>query len=559
MAEPSAAFLEVGNTADGGSRVPLAGNRVVIGRQAGVGVRINDLKVSRQHAELFRDPFQRWWVRDLGSRNGTKVNGSKIRKEHALKPGDVIGIESICIGFHLTTSSTRSRPSTGHSMTVMEDSEQSQVRSLRDIKPPKIDTAHLSRLTDFGNQLMNNADPEQRMRMLCAMLVTEDFRGRSAAVLRVVKDTEISGDTGTEQLCEPQFAENSKNRHAPYVSGTTLRTVQQTGTSVVASNVMDGTGVLALSMAGDQLPRMSIVACPLGSDDQFLDVLYVVLPVEYGTGEWLALVQLASEEYRQAEMTWAAREQAESNAAIEHELEKGRQIQLRLVAKDVNIDGIDVGIGFQPCQWVGGDYVDAVATGDGRVFLTVADVCGKGLQAALITSSLHTMVHTNVMSGFELADMIRRLNHYLCQTLPDDSFVSMIAIVLDLATGEFQCVNAGHPPAILIGESAEPKHLQSGVNPPLGLDQVDYGIDNGKLDHDRVLAMYTDGLTEMRDAESGEMLGIEGVESCIRNLWSSNQSQPAQTIAESLTRFLDERRGRHFAADDQTFLLARLL
>jgi serine phosphatase RsbU (regulator of sigma subunit) len=304
---------------------------------------------------------------------------------------------------------------------------------------------------------------------------------------------------------------------------------------------------------------MSIVACPLGSDDQFLDVLYVVLPVEYGTGEWLALVQLASEEYRQAEMTWAAREQAESNAAIEHELEKGRQIQLRLVAKDVNIDGIDVGIGFQPCQWVGGDYVDAVATGDGRVFLTVADVCGKGLQAALITSSLHTMVHTNVMSGFELADMIRRLNHYLCQTLPDDSFVSMIAIVLDLATGEFQCVNAGHPPAILIGESAEPKHLQSGVNPPLGLDQVDYGIDNGKLDHDRVLAMYTDGLTEMRDAESGEMLGIEGVESCIRNLWSSNQSQPAQTIAESLTRFLDERRGRHFAADDQTFLLARLL
>ena len=64
---------------------------------------------------------------------------------------------------------------------------------------------------------------------------------------------------------------------------------------------------------------------------------------------------------------------------------------------------LDWAIGFEPCHWVGGDYVDAAPMADGRVLLTVADVCGKGLQAALVTSNLYAMVRATLGSASSLA------------------------------------------------------------------------------------------------------------------------------------------------------------
>ena len=120
-----------------------------------------------------------------------------------------------------------------------------------------------------------------------------------------------------------------------------------------------------------------------------------------------------------SEEAWAARRHAQAHAAIERELLTARQIQTGLVPKKAKLDfkGLDVCVDFQPCKWVGGDYVDALPMPDGRVLFTVADVCGKGLQAALVTSSLHTMVRASVDVQPSLSALVERVNRHLCDCL----------------------------------------------------------------------------------------------------------------------------------------------
>jgi serine phosphatase RsbU (regulator of sigma subunit) len=312
-------------------------------------------------------------------------------------------------------------------------------------------------------------------------------------------------------------------------------------------------GDIELSMSSNILPA-SAVAVPLRHDSNRFDVLYVTLPPEYGNGEWLALTALAAKQYQQAEDAWAARKQAEAHAAFELELHRAQQIQMRLVPQAAAVEGLDLAIGFVPCRWVGGDYVDVVPMKDGRILLAVADVCGKGLPAALISSSLHTMVHTALDAGMGLAKLMASLNRYLCRTLSSESFVTMVAVAVDPRTGEFECVNAGHPPALLLTPGREPVELQSAANMPLSCDTEDPQGESGRIESGQLLCLYTDGLTELCDP-TGAMLGINGLSAHLKTIFSPSPRAPE--VADALTRELDTIQGQRIPDDDRTFLLAK--
>src|SRR5438552_2551794 len=102
-----------------------------------------------------------------------------------------------------------------------------------------------------------------------------------------------------------------------------LRFVQQRGQAVLASNVPGGDADVQLSIASAG-GATSAVACPLGHTDGALDLLYVVLPPECGTAEWLAVASLAAEQYQQSESDWARRAQLGAYVRIERDLEQAR-------------------------------------------------------------------------------------------------------------------------------------------------------------------------------------------------------------------------------------------
>jgi serine phosphatase RsbU (regulator of sigma subunit) len=303
---------------------------------------------------------------------------------------------------------------------------------------------------------------------------------------------------------------------------------------------------------------MSAVACPLRESERSMDVLYVAFPPACATAEWLALVALAAKEYQQAGAIWASRRQAQVHAAIERELERARQIQLRLVPQSVTVPGLDLALNYHPCHWVAGDYVDVVPTKDGRVLLAVGDVSGKGLEAALTSSSVHSMVHVSIRAGVGLVEMMQGLNDHLRTYLPDDTFVTMLALLLDPATGELEYVNAGHPPALVVTAGGELRELVSATNLPLAVGPDTFVARRERLEAGELLSMFSDGLTELSN-EKGQLLGLKAL---ARHLaWAGADGRPytAAETAERLNDLLAAHRGRRMPDDDCTLLLARRL
>ena len=542
------AFTILIRDADGHvQRMRLAAERMIVGRTADAAVRIDHALVSRQHAELWRDAAGRLHVRDLNSRNGTFVNGQPV-KDHALETADQIGIGTCILTIEAPPPATALRTSTRISLA---GDDPGRLSSLKDHEPPRIEVSHLMTLNDFSHQMLETADPADRSAALCKLMVGSQFRAQWAVIVRLSLD---ASDEAPELLSE---AHSGTAHREPYLSRGVMRRVRETGEAVLASNM----GLPALQemnvevSISPQIVAMAAVACPVQRQPGLIDVLYVTLPPMLGSAEWLALVNLAVKQYQQGESAWAARRQAEEIAGMERELQRARQIQMRLLPKNLMFAGLELAIGFVPCKWVGGDYVDAVKMADGRTLLTVADVCGKGLAAALVSSSLHTMVHSCVQSELGLRELISNLNHYLCQTLPDESFVTMIAVAIDAATGELEFVNAGHPPPMVFSPGGKLRCLEAEGNLPLGVENASISSTRVSLAIDELLVLYSDGLSEL-PIDEHELLGIAGLGAEIQAVCESGQSS-MQGVADRLNDRLNILQGAHPSTDDRTFLLAR--
>lgn len=528
-------------------RRALVEKHVVVGRVPGTGVFLDHHTVSRRHAELFCDPFGRHWVRDLGSTNGTYVNGELIT-ERVLQPADEIGIGDFTLTFLLEAAPEASRP---RARVHAEDDGPTWVRTLRDAEPPRVSAEHLHTVMQLSRTLITIEDPRERMAALVRLMVRREIHGKMAVALRLQGDTQVPLTQALQTGGEPMD-------EVPDLSRRVLRALRETHEPVLAGNVIDTRSTLqsaGLTVSREVMAQW-VVACPLlptRSPSGEIDAIYVVLPPECGSPEWLRLIQLATEVYAQSEAAWAARRHAEAHAAIERELDTARQIQEALLPKKLDFPGLRAAVGFEPCKWVGGDYVDAVPMPDGRVLFAVADVCGKGLQAALITSSLRTIVRATA-DGRALSAIMERVNEHFCEWLPEHSFVTMVAVAIDPATGELECVNAGHPPALIAGEGGRLRALRSELNPALGMAPAKMFAERSRLARDEVLALYTDGITEARDP-SREMFGQVRLAELFAALRAPSLDLGA--IAAGLGRAIDEFRGAGLPEDDRAFLLAR--
>lgn len=545
---PWKGYLEIRLNGGSFSRRVLSESHVVIGRVPGVQLLLDHHTVSRRHAEMFCDPFGRWWIRDLGSTNGTLVNDEPVT-EKVLQPADKISIGDFLLTFFLEPRN-ENRPPRG--AVALDDDKPTAIRTLMDFDPPRIAAEHLRNLMEFSRRLINVEDPQERLAQLCHLMIGKEFHGSLAVALRIRK--------GTPTMLSRPFRPSSHQTDGnPYISRRVISKLQETREPVLAGNLTTllpgGPPSVELTMSRDVM-ALWVVACPLALQDEEMDVLYVTLPPDLGSVEWLSLIALAAEVFQQSESAWTARRHAQAHAAIERELETARQIQRGLVPKKHDFPGFDVAIAFEPCKWVGGDYVDVVPMPDGRMLFAVADVCGKGLQAALVTSSVHTMVRATTDGGRSLPELMERVNKHLCEWLPAHSFVTMVAIAVDPVTGETECVNAGHPPPIAVSGSGVLRFLQSAINPALGVALTTMESERGTLAPGDVLLLYTDGLTELRNM-SKEMLGQERLGDGFLRICVTEGARGVSAISSGVRLLLEAFRGDQLPEDDRAFLVVR--
>ncbi len=522
----------------------LTETRYVIGRNSDADIWLDDGTVSRPHAELIRGPFGRWWVQDLRSTNGTKVSGRLIDRV-MLHHRDLVGVGDFIVEFRhvrpdpLMGAAADSQPSFGEDTVQLSSVAPSSKRA-------GIEPVHLSTLTTVGSNMLATADGQRRLDMLCESFV-EALPGDGSMALR------LHGDGSSTIISGPFYRHGSGP--APYCSKTLIHALLSTKEAIVATNISNMPASTELSLA-EAIRPLTIIACPVAEGDGHMDVLWVEFPWTYATLQWRAVVQLAADSYAQARMVAQMRDDLRTAARVEHDLEMARDVQSRLLPDCTRIEELDVAVGYEPSHWVGGDYVDALYLSDGRVLLIIADVCGKGLSAALVSSSLHTMIRAVTELEKDVRTLVSRVNSYLCAHLPASSFVTMLAIAIDPRTGALECLNAGHPPAVIVSQSGEQRWLQTERNVAVGmLTDADYEVERTHLDPTDTLLMYTDGAFERFGSQAPSIDPLE-LGATFANIIAARPRATAGELCRQLSAALAAHGGGQLQSDDTTFVVA---
>ena len=211
-------------------------------------------------------------------------------------------------------------------------------------------------------------------------------------------------------------------------------------------------------------------------------------------------------------------------------------------------------LGFQQtCFSVGGDYYDYIELEDGRIWLMIADVSGKGYPAALTMANLQAMLRGLATLDWPIEEAANYLNEALCETLTGGRFVTLFMGKLQPQSHSLIWINAGHVPPLLLRSHDGVEQLAA-LSPPLGLVKgISYEVTRTELDEGDALFCYTDGVTESSSHNGHERFGEARLKQW---LLEHKDITDLKQLPEALLNTLNDY-GRSDDDDDLTLLCVR--
>lgn len=240
---------------------------------------------------------------------------------------------------------------------------------------------------------------------------------------------------------------------------------------------------------------------------------------------------------------------------VRGEIEIARRIQQGLLpSEDPTVPGLSVAGLCRPAQDIGGDYFGYSHVSPGRFGITIADVSGHSIGAAIGMVMARCLIQSEAHQSTSPSRIFSRVNELLNRDLTDPGmFVTAFLAVYDEATGRVTYANAGHNPPLFLRAS-------TGKTAPLGRGGLALAIEPETRYDDRkctlhtgdMLLLYTDGLTEARSAK-GEMFGMDRLTEALQRCRHLGARQAVDAIVEDVTRW----RGTPDFVDDLTLVVAR--
>jgi serine phosphatase RsbU (regulator of sigma subunit) len=234
------------------------------------------------------------------------------------------------------------------------------------------------------------------------------------------------------------------------------------------------------------------------------------------------------------------------------ELNAGRAVQRALMPDShPDLEGWDIWVYTHPANEVGGDVVDVLELGPQRMGLTLGDVAGKGLPAALLGAKLQATIRALAPQYDSLSHLGRQLNHIFCRDGLPNRFISLLYMELKAHDNQISLLNAGHLPPLLIKADKILEWQQGSC--ALGLSESsEYHDELLDIQSGDILIIYSDGLVEARN-EEGEFLGEDRFH---RQLTAVSQ-ESAREIGEGLLDSVKDFVGDARAHDDLSLLICR--
>jgi serine phosphatase RsbU (regulator of sigma subunit) len=186
---------------------------------------------------------------------------------------------------------------------------------------------------------------------------------------------------------------------------------------------------------------------------------------------------------------------------IEQELQVAQLIQRQFLPRELpELPGWQVAAYYQPARAVGGDFYDFIELPDGQVGMVVGDVAGKGVPAALVMATTHSILRAEAPRLASPGEVLERVNDLLLDDIPPQMFVTCLYGVLDPATGRLRYANAGHNPPYVHTRDGVVELRATGM--PLGLmSAMPYEEKEAMLHQGDTLLLHSDGLVEAHDPE----------------------------------------------------------
>src|SRR6266567_1576713 len=236
---------------------------------------------------------------------------------------------------------------------------------------------------------------------------------------------------------------------------------------------------------------------------------------------------------------------------FEQEINIARDIQQALLPRDFREFPHLAVTGFNlPCLSVGGDYFDVFPLSDGRTAFLIADVSGKGLGAALLTTMLQGAL-SGMTLGTDPARVFNHVNRFLCGHSEVGRYATMFFGILD-QDGHLEYINAGHPSPFLIRNGAAEEAFTEGSYPVGLVPEAEYTSVGLKLEPGDTLVLFSDGVTEAMDPDD-QLFGVPRLKQVLNGQTQCPLEQLQKCILESVENFT---RGAH-QADDLTLLIVR--
>ncbi len=220
-----------------------------------------------------------------------------------------------------------------------------------------------------------------------------------------------------------------------------------------------------------------------------------------------------------------------------NELEAGRAVQMALMPEETPaIAGWDVFLYTRPANDVGGDLVDCLSLGNGRYGISLADVAGKALPAALLMAKVQATLRALCTEFASLTELGTHVNRILCRDGLPDRFVTLVYVDIGRNTGQIRLLNAGHMPPVVLrqgrADTLQPGNMAMGL-----LSSAEFTEQACEVGPGEALVVYSDGVTEAMN-EAGEFFGDERFQALLPGLAPLSASAIGERILSEVRTFV---------------------
>jgi sigma-B regulation protein RsbU (phosphoserine phosphatase) len=521
--------------------IELGAAETVIGRHPECTLQINSNMVSRKHARVLASGGD-YLVEDMGSGNGTFVNGKKIEGPTALSHEDRIKLGPVLLRFEnpLAVAKRRGAPPVSSrdpvgagtvefNVQLSDDDDDGSLMTSKATGFGKLDVqpeAKLKGVLEISRALAGTADLDSLLpRILDTLFKIFPHADRGCVLLK--------DETTGKMIPRAMKHRRSSDDETVKLSRTILKTVLEQKTGILSSDASNDSRFQASESIANLtirsmmcVPLLSLAGEPMGvinidtqnAFNQFraddLDLL-------------MAVAGQAAMCYEQANLLVTAMEKQKQDK----EMDIAMGVQRSLLPTELPIvEGWEFFASYDTAQAVGGDYYDAFFMDGGeKVCLAFGDVAGKGVPASLVMSRIATVV-TNVMTFVgDVREAVHRINNQMCTRAVEGRFVTFVLCVIELKTGEMTIAIAGHMPIMI--RQTDGTIIEFGeevVGVPIGvLEDFPYDVLVRKIVPGETCVIYTDGVSEAMNPAS-DLYGIDR----LRELMSASTGGQADALGK---------------------------